>query len=60
MHQLWSFYISRLVNFLAVEYTVRQKYASETEGEGLRNSDQGSDAICGRNVGYNEETRKTR
>ena len=35
--------------------TVRQKDASETEGEGIQNSD----AIWGRNVGYNEETRKT-
>ena len=35
------------------------KDASETEGEGLQNSDQASNAIWGRNVGYNEETRKT-
>ena len=39
--------------------TVRQKDASETEGEGLQNSNQASNAMCGRNVGYNEETRKT-
>ena len=38
---------------------MRQKDASETEGEGLQNSDQASNAIRGRNVGYNEETRKT-
>ena len=37
----------------------RQKDASETEGEGIQNSDQASNAIRGRNVGYNEETRKT-
>ena len=39
--------------------TVRQKDASETEGEGIQNSDQASNALWGRNVGYNEETRKT-
>ena len=39
--------------------TVRQKDASETEGEGIQNSDQASHAIWGRNVSYNEETRKT-
>ena len=39
--------------------TVRQKDASENEGEGIENSDQASNAIWGRNVGYNEETRKT-
>ena len=39
--------------------TVRQKDASETEGEGIQNSDQASNAIWGRNVGYNKETRKT-
>ena len=38
--------------------TVRQKDKSKTEGEGLQNSDQVSDAIWGRNMG-NEETRKT-
>ena len=37
---------------------MRQKDASETEGEGIQNSDQASNAIWGRNVGYNEETRK--
>ena len=39
--------------------TVRQKDASETEGESIQNSDQASNAIRGRNVGYNEETSKT-
>ena len=39
--------------------TVRQKDASETEGESIQNSDQASNAIRGRNVGYNEETRQT-
>ena len=39
--------------------TLRQKDASETEGEGIQNSDQASNAIWGRNVGYNEDTRKT-
>ena len=39
--------------------TVRQKDASETEGEGIQHSDQASNAIWGRNVGYNEETRQT-
>ena len=39
--------------------TVWQKDASETEGEGIENSDQTSNAIWGRNVGYNRETRKT-
>ena len=39
--------------------TVRQKDASETEGESIQNSDQASNAIRGRNVGYNEETGKT-
>ena len=39
--------------------TVRQKDASETEGESIQNSDQASNAIRGRNVGFNEETRKT-
>ena len=39
--------------------TVRQKDASATEGESIQNSDQASNAIRGRNVGYNEETRKT-
>ena len=38
---------------------VRQKDASETEGDGIQNSDQASNTIWGRNVGYNEETRKT-
>ena len=38
---------------------MRQKDASETEGESIQNSDQASNAIRGRNVGYNEETRKT-
>ena len=38
---------------------VRQKDASETEGEGIQNSDQASHAIWGRNVSYNEETRQT-
>ena len=38
--------------------TVRQKDASETEGEGVQYSDQASNAIWGRNVGYNEDTRK--
>ena len=38
--------------------TVRQKDASVTEVEGIQNSDQASNAIWGRNVGYNEETRK--
>ena len=37
---------------------MRQKDASETEGESIQNSDQASNAIRGRNVGYNEETRK--
>ena len=37
---------------------MRQKDASEIEGEGLHNSDQVSNAIWGRNVGYNEATRK--
>ena len=37
--------------------TVRQKDASETEGEGIQNSDQASNAIWDRKVGYNEETR---
>ena len=36
-----------------------QKDASATNGEGIHNSDQASNAIWGRNVGYNEETRKT-
>ena len=36
-----------------------QKDTSETEGEGIQNSDQASNAIWGRNGGYNEETRKT-
>ena len=31
--------------------TVREKDASETEGEGLQNSDQASNAIWRRNVG---------
>ena len=35
--------------------TVRQKCASETEGDGLQTSDQAS--IWGRNMGYDEETR---
>ena len=39
--------------------TVRQKDASETEGGSIQNSDQASNAIWGRNVGYKEETRKT-
>ena len=39
--------------------TVRQKDARDTEGEGLQNSDQASNPRWGRNVGYNEETRKT-
>ena len=38
--------------------TVRQKDASETEGEGLQNIDQARNAVCGRNVGSNKETRK--
>ena len=33
--------------------TVRQKDASETEEEGLQNSDQASRAISSRNIGYN-------
>ena len=37
---------------------MRQKDASETEGEGIQNSDQASNAIWGRNVGYNEDTKK--
>ena len=37
---------------------MRQKGASETEGESIQNSDQASNAVRGRNVGYNEETRK--
>ena len=36
---------------------MRQKDASETEGEGTQNNDQASNAIWGRNVGYNEDTR---
>ena len=32
--------------------------ASETEKERLQNSDQASDAVWGRNMGYDEETRK--
>ena len=36
-----------------------QKDASETAGEGIQDSDQASNAIWDRNVGYNEETRKT-
>ena len=39
--------------------TVRQKDVSETEGEGIQNSDQASNAIWGRNVGYSEETIQT-
>ena len=39
--------------------SVRQKDASETEGESIQNSYQASNAIRGRNVGYNEETGKT-
>ena len=39
--------------------TVLQKDASETKGEGIQNSDQASNAIWVRNMGYNEETRKT-
>ncbi len=38
--------------------TVQQKDARETEGEGIQNSDQASNAIWGRNVGYNEEKEK--
>ena len=38
---------------------MRQKDVSETVGEGIQNSDQASNAIGGRNMGYNEETRKT-
>ena len=36
---------------------MRQKDASKTEGEGIQNSDQASNAIWARNVGYNEDTR---
>ena len=32
----------------------RRKDASETEGDGLQNSDQVTDAIWSRKVGYNE------
>ena len=39
--------------------TVRQKDASEIEGKSIQNSDQASNAIRGRNLGYNEETRET-
>ena len=35
--------------------TVRQKDDSETEGEGIQHSDEASNAIWGRNVGYNKE-----
>ena len=38
---------------------MRQKDASETEGESIQNSDQARNAIRGRNVGYYEDTRKT-
>ena len=38
---------------------MRQKDDSETEGEGLQNSDQAGNSEWGRNVDYNEETRKT-
>ena len=57
-----SLFLETLVEFTAVQMqrsTVRQKDASETEGESIQNSDQASNAIWGRNVGYNEETRKT-
>ena len=36
--------------------TVRQKDASKIEGEGIQNSDQVGNAICGGNLGYNEAT----
>ena len=38
--------------------TVRQKDASETEVEGLQTSDQAENRIWGRDVRYDEETRK--
>ena len=51
---------SRLEKLEEMQWSiVRQKDASETEGEGLQNSDQASDVTRSRNVGYNEETRKT-
>ena len=42
-----------------MQWTVRQKDDSETEGGGLLNSNQTRNPIWGRNVGYNEETRNT-
>ena len=38
--------------------TVRQKDDSETDREGLQNSDQAINALWGRNMGYNGATRK--
>ena len=37
---------------------MRQKDDSKTDGEGIQNSDQASNAIRSRNVGYNEEINK--
>ena len=38
--------------------TVRQKDASETEGACLQTDDRASRCVWGRNVGYNDTTRK--
>ena len=40
--------------------SVRQKDASETEGESIQNSDQASNAIRGRNVGYTKKRQEKR
>ena len=51
---------SRLEKLEDIQWsTVRQKDASETEREGLQNSNQTRNPTWGRDVGYNEETRKT-
>ena len=46
-----------IISFLSREREITT--IEKSEGEGLQNSDQASNAIRGRNVGYNEETRTT-